>query len=244
MTAAFEPSELIAAALSALFFAVPIAVAVAAGVLAVPRRRVSAPGLGLGIGLLAGMVLAIVGIAVGPSPLLQGGTALLLALGLLCVMAAAVLILLRREPALADAVVGTVGCVLIGLGEPSQLLPAMFAMSSSALVAVAALVIEAVVIVGLSAVLALLGARLAAVRLGVAVAALAAGVMVLWGVVASGAGQLIDVRLPTVPLLAMLIIVGVAFVVGTIVGAVLGPRGPQQAADSLGQSTDRLAPPA
>src|SRR5690625_6815233 len=62
MTAAFEPAELLAAALSALFLAVPLAVVVAGGVLAVPRRMVSAPGLGIGIGLLAGVVLAVVSI--------------------------------------------------------------------------------------------------------------------------------------------------------------------------------------
>src|SRR5699024_4156817 len=66
MTAVFEPAELLTAALSALFLAVPLAVVVAAGVLAVPRRMVSAPGLGIGIGLLAGVVLAAVSIVAGP----------------------------------------------------------------------------------------------------------------------------------------------------------------------------------
>src|SRR5699024_8278818 len=62
----FEPAELLTAALVALFLALPLAVVVAAGVRGVPRRMVSGPGLGIGIGLLAWVVLAAVSIVAGP----------------------------------------------------------------------------------------------------------------------------------------------------------------------------------
>src|SRR5699024_8956888 len=109
MTAHFDHAELLTAAMSSLFLAVPFPVVVAAGVLAVPRRMVSAPGLGIGIGLLAGVVLAAVSIVAGPLGLLRTGVSLASVLGLLCVMAAAVLIVVRREPARPEVVLGTVG---------------------------------------------------------------------------------------------------------------------------------------
>src|SRR5690625_7697936 len=134
MTAVFEPAELLTAALSALFLAVPLAVVVAAGVLAVPRRMVSAPGLGIGIGLLAGVVLAAVSIVAGPLGLLRTGVSLASVLGLLCVMAAAVRIVVRRGPARPGVVLGTGGCALSGLGGPGQALPAVVGLWSSGLV--------------------------------------------------------------------------------------------------------------
>src|SRR5699024_12056658 len=99
MTAVFEPAELLTAALSALFLAVPLAVVVAAGVLAVPRRMVSAPGLGLGIGLLAAEVLAAVRSVAGALGLLRAGVALAPVLRLLCVMAVVALLVVRYAPA-------------------------------------------------------------------------------------------------------------------------------------------------
>lgn len=233
MTAAFEPVELIAAALSAMLLAVTIAFPVAAGLLAAPRRMVSAPGLGIGIGLLIGTLLAGASLVMGPGDLWSGAAVLLMALGLLCAMAASVLILLRREPALLEAVLGTVACALIGLGEPSQTLPVMFALSPSALVVVTALVIEAVAIVAIAAVLALLGGRLPALRFGVAAGALVVGVLALWGLFG-----------PAVPVEAMLIVMGVALVAGTVVGAVLGPRRAPQDHGPSGRSTEHAAPSA
>ena len=230
MTAVFEPAELLTAALSALFLAVPLAVVVAAGVLAVPRRMVSAPGLGIGIGLLAGVVLAAVSIVAGPLGLLRTGVSLASVLGLLCVMAAAVLIVVRREPARPEAVLGTVGCALVGLGEPGQALPVLFGLSSSVLVVVTALVMEAVVIAALGGALAGLGGRIRAVRWGVAVAALVAGVLMLWGLLAAGLERLLSTTVPAVPMLPMIIVVGAALVAGTVAAVVLetrsAPRGP------------------
>jgi len=224
MTAAFEPAELLAAALSALFLAVPLAVVVAGGVLAVPRRMVSAPGLGIGIGLLAGVVLAVVSIVAGPLDLLRAAVSVASVLGLLCVMAAAVLIVLRREPARLEAVLGTVGCALIGLGEPGQALPVLLGLSSSVLVVVTALVVEAVVIVALGGALAGLGGRVRAVRWGVAVAALVAGVLMLWGLIATGMERMLSATVPAVPALPMIIVVGVALVAGTVAAVVLEMR--------------------
>src|SRR5690625_6958355 len=98
MTAAFEPVELLTAALTAVLLALPIAVVVAAGVLAAPRRRAGVPGLAIGIGLLLGVVLAVVITVAGPLDPLRTLTTLTWVLGLLSGMAAAVLIVLRRAP--------------------------------------------------------------------------------------------------------------------------------------------------
>src|SRR5690625_7192704 len=95
MTAVFEPAELLTAALSALFLTVPLAVVVAAGVLAVPRRMVRAPGLGIGIGLLAGVVLAAVSLVAGPLGVLSSGVSLASVLCQLFVMARAVVYWVR-----------------------------------------------------------------------------------------------------------------------------------------------------
>src|SRR5699024_925784 len=143
MTAAFEPVELLTAALTAVLLALPIAVVVAAGVLAAPRRRAGVPGLAIGIGLLLGVVLAVVITVAGPLDPLRTLTTLTWVLGLLSVMAAAVLIVLRRAPDGLGAALGTAGCALIGLGEPGQTLPALFGLSSSVLVVITALVLEA-----------------------------------------------------------------------------------------------------
>src|SRR5690625_7728761 len=122
-----------------------------------------------------GVVLAAVSIVAGPLGLLRTGVPLAAGLGLLCVTAAAVLIVVRREPARPEVVLGTVGCALVGLGEPGQALPVLFGLSSSVLVVVTALVMEAVVIAALGGALAGLGGRIRAVRWGVAVAALEIG---------------------------------------------------------------------
>lgn len=225
MTAVLEPADLLAAALSALLLAVPVAVAVAAGVLAAPRRMLSTPGLGLGIGLLVGVVLAVVTVVAGPVGRIGTLTSVASVLGLLCVMAAGVLIVLRREPALVGAAVGTAGCALIGLGEPGRALPVVFGVSASVLVVVTALVVEAVVIVALAAALAVLGGRLVAVRFGVAVAGLVAGLLMLWAMIARGSGQLLEAGLPAIPMLPMIIVVGAALVLGIIAGGMLELRG-------------------
>src|SRR5690625_8049899 len=97
MTAAFEPVELLTAALTAVLLALPIAVVVAAGVLAAPRRRAGVPGLAIGIGLLLGVVLAVVITVAGPLDPLRTLTTLTWGLSLLSVMAAALLIARNSE---------------------------------------------------------------------------------------------------------------------------------------------------
>src|SRR5699024_8650283 len=151
-------------------------------------------------------------------------------LGLLCVMAAAVLIVGRREPARPEVVLGTVGCALIGLGEPGQALPVLFGLSSSVLVGVTALGMEAVVIAALGGALAGLGGRVRAVRWCVAVAALVAGGSMLLGLLAVGWGRLLRLTVLAVPTLRMIIVVGAVPVEGTVAAVVLdmcsAPRGP------------------
>src|SRR5690625_5783044 len=74
---------------------------------------------------------------------------------------------------------------------------------------------EAVVIAALGGALAGLGGRIRAVRWGVAVAALVAGVLMLWGLLAAGLERLLSTTVPAVPMLPMIIVVGVALVAGT-----------------------------
>ena len=107
----------------------------------------------------------------------------------------------------------------------SDLLPVLFGRSSSVLVVVTALVMEAVVIAALGGALAGLGGRMRAVRWGVAVAALVAGLLMLWGLIATGMERMLSATVPAVPALPMIIVVGVALVAGTVAAVVLEMRG-------------------
>src|SRR5690625_7159558 len=95
---------------------------------------------------------------------------------------------------------------------------------------------EAVVIAALGGALAGLGGRIRAVRWGVAVAALVAGVLMRWGLLAAGLERLLSTTVPSVPMLPMIIVVGAARVAGTVAARVLGagsaPRRPAPRARS------------
>lgn len=223
-----EPLELLAAVLTAVMLALPIAFPLAAGVLAAPRRVWSGAGLGLGLGLLLGVIITSAASFVGlhRSVLLLSSIGLLL--GLLGAIVAAVLLVVRPEGSTLTAAVGIVVCVLIGLGEPSQTLPAMLGISRSPMVVVAGVVIQAVVVVVVVGALVAASGRVRALQIGVAAAGAVAAVMLAGGVFANLMHEFVHLRLPSVPLGAQLIVVVVTLVIGTVLGGALGRSSAQR----------------
>lgn len=213
-----DPVELLATALTAVLLAVPIAFPLAAALVAEPRRMRSGGGLGVGLGLLFGVILAAVSALVGPEQMILLLTSLGLVVGLLLALGLAVLMVLRRAGTRLAAVLGTLACLLIGLSVPAQSLPALYGLSQSVLVVLAAVVIEAMVAVALTAVLVTLSGRVRALRTGIAAGAATAGVLIMIEAV----GNLLDTAAAAGPptVTPALILVGAAFVIGCIAGAV------------------------
>ena len=221
MTWDLVPLELLAATLTAALLAIPIAVLLSAALLAVPETSRSRAGLALGASLLLGVILAGARLFVdlgGAVPVLA---TLALVLGILAAIGAAVLLVLRPAGSRWATALAVTACVLLGLAEPSELLPVTLALSPSVLVALAAIIVEAVAIVAVVAAFVALGSRVRALQIGVATAAAAAGVVTLIGLLIlalRGAG---GADLPGIPLDATLIVLLVALILGSIAGAVV-----------------------
>ncbi|MFC7455876.1 hypothetical protein ACFQS2_01605 [Brachybacterium sp. GCM10030267] len=216
-----DPLELLASALTAVALAVPIAFLLAASVVAAPRRMWSGAGLGLGASLLVGVIIAGAASFVGRGGLIGTLTGVGIVLGMLCALATAVLVVLRRDGSALGAGLGIAACVLIGLSDPSRILPAFFGISSSEVIALAAVVIEAMAVVALASALVALGARVRALQVGTACAAAVAGVLTLAAMIVGGVPGT-----SRSPLLSVLVI---AFAVGSIAGGVLEARHSREA---------------
>ncbi|QNN82593.1 hypothetical protein H3H54_00835 [Brachybacterium sp. Z12] len=216
-----DPLELLAAVLTAAMLAIPLAFPLAAGIITAPARAWNRTGLAMGVSLLLGVLLAAGSLFLGAGPLqLLAGIGMLLGLG--CAIAAAVMIVVLDDGTVLSTVLGILACVLVGLGEPIQTVPTIFGLSSSLLVVIAAVVVEAVVLVALVGFLVAVARRVRALQIGVAaggaVAALVLGVAVLLHVI----GLATDASPPHLPLRATLIAALAAFVIGSVVAGVLG----------------------
>ena len=141
------PLELLAVTLIAVLTALPVSVPLAAGATAGPQERWNAAGLALGGGLLLGVLGAIVLLLAGGFALASLLARLAQVPGLLLLLAATVLSLLRVPQPTLPRVLGLIGCLLVGLGEPLQVLPALGGISNSALVLIVGVVAEAVAVV-------------------------------------------------------------------------------------------------
>ncbi|MEE1650221.1 hypothetical protein V1260_05395 [Brachybacterium sp. J144] len=172
------PLELLAAALIAVLTALPVSVPLAAGATAGPRERWNAVGLALGGGLLLGVLGAIVLLLAGDLALAALLARLAQVPGLLLLLAAAILSLLRATGPTLPWVLGLIGCLLTGLGEPLQALPALGGISNSALVLMVGVVAEAVVVVVIVGLLVAVAARAEVFGGGLAVGG-AVGALVL-----------------------------------------------------------------
>ncbi|APX33650.1 hypothetical protein BH708_14040 [Brachybacterium sp. P6-10-X1] len=232
MSLDLAPLELLAAALLAVMLAMPIAFPVAAAVIAAPRRLRSGAGLALGLGLLIGVGAVIAAHFAGFRGIASGISGVALVLGLLGAIASAVFIVVRSEGSAMTAVVGILACVMIGLAEPGQTLPAMFGVTQSALVALTAVAIEAVVVALLVAALVAAGGRVRALQIGVAAAGIVAAVLIGISVFASALGEAATVAEPGIPLSTQLIVIVVVLVLGTIGGGVASGARSRRAVDA------------
>jgi hypothetical protein len=205
MSLDLDPAELLVAALTAVLLALALAFPLAAAAIAGPRPSWNRAGLAMGLGLLAGVVLAGIGAVAGAGGLLTG---------------VATAVVLEDGTAWAAAI-GAAACALIGLGEPLQALPMLFGMSSSLLVVLAGAVLEAVALVVIVGALVAVAARVRALQIGIAVAGAVGALLVGVGTLLDLAHGLLDRHVPGIPLTATLIAVLVALAVGGIGGAVL-----------------------
>lgn len=223
-----EPSalELIAVVLTAVLRSVPLAVLLAACVIAMPPRAAGSRAsqrsavVIIGVSLLVGILMAGAAIVVLPFATRGLISSVGITLGLLGAMVAAVLVIANRpDGSMPSAALGLVGGVLIGLSEPGQTLPALFGLSQAVPVVLTAMVIEAVLLIAFTVVLTALSRRVGGLRLGVAVGGLTAGLLILVGAGSLLVHEIVHLQLPTPPMLVTLIAVAVAVVIGTVVGS-------------------------
>lgn len=216
-----DPVELLTCALTAVLVAIPIAFPLAAAAIAGPRRIWNGAGLAMGIGLLLGVLLAGVGVVANPPVPLEATTMALQLLGLLGALVAAVLVVVLAEGNRTAAALGITACGLIGLSEPVQTLPAMFGLSTSVLVVLAAVVIEAVALVVIVGALVAVAGRARAFRIGIAAASAVSALLLGLGLVAQVLREGAGVDAPVVPLSILLIAVLAALVLGSLAGGVV-----------------------
>lgn len=228
-----DPSamELIAVLLTAVLLALPLALPLVACVIAAPpragagRARQRTTIVAIGASLLVGILVAAASTVVLSFAMRGLASAVGIILGLLGAMVAAVLAASRPAGSAHGTALGLVGGVLIGLSEPGQALPALFGLTQSPPVVFTAVVLEAVLLIALTVVLAIGTRRVAGLRLGVVVGALAAGILLLVGAASMLVHEIGHIHLPAPPVLVTLAVVAVAVVVGTVVGSARD-RGP------------------
>lgn len=228
-----DPSamELIAVLLTAALLALPLALPLVACVIAAPPRaaaswaRQRTTVVGIGVSLVVGILMAAASTVVLPFATSGLVSSVGIILGLLGAMVAAVLVASRPEGSAQGAVLGLVGGVLIGLSEPGQALPALFGLTQSPPVVFTAVVLESVLLIALTLVLAIGSRRVAGLRLGIIVGALAAGFLTLVGTTSLLVHEIAHIQLPSPPMLVTLVVVVVAVAVGTVVGSARD-RGP------------------
>lgn len=216
-----DPLELVACALTAVMLAIPLSFALAAGAVTGPHRTWNSAGLAMGLGLLIGVGLTAAGVLAGPFGTLSALTGVAMLLGLAGAIGAAVLVVVLDEGTMLSAAVGIIACLLIGLGAPGQALPAMLAISSSQLVVIAAVVMEAVALVVLVGVLVAAAGRVRALQFGVAAAGVVAALVVGFGVLTQLTRQAADAPAAAGPNTGALIAVLVALGIGSVAGGVL-----------------------
>ena len=224
------PAELLASALTAVLLSIPLSFVLAGAAISGPRRTWNRAGLAMGIGLLIGVLLASARLFLLPA---GASTTLLdlgMLLGLLCAIGAAVLVIVQEDATLVSTVLGIVACVLVALAVPADALRAVLGLSSSPLVLIAAMVIEAVALVAVVGFLVAGAGRVRALQIGVAAAGIVAAVLIAVGVLGTLFHDLAGVDMPQPPLTAVLITALVALVIGSVAGGVLEMmRGRKQA---------------
>ena len=215
------PAELLASALTAVLISIPLSFVLAGAAIAGPRRSWNRAGLAMGIGLLIGVLMAAAGLFVpfpGAVPALLG---LGMLLGLVLAVGAAVLVIAHEDGTFLSAVLGIAACVLVALAVPAHATRAVLDLSSSPLVLIAAMVIEAVALVAIVGFLVAGAGRVRALQIGVGAAGIVSAVLIGVGALAVLVHDLAGTDLPSLPLRAVLIVSLSALVIGSVVGGVL-----------------------
>src|SRR5699024_5352150 len=120
-----------------------------------------------------------------------------------------------------SAVLGIAACALIGLAVPADATRAVQGLSSSPLVLIAAMVIEAVALVAIVGFLVAGAGRARALQIVVGAAGLGSAVRIAAGALAVLVQDLAGAVLPSAPLRAVLVVWLIARVLGGVVGGVL-----------------------
>ena len=221
MSLDLDPLELLAVALTAVMLALPIAFPLAAAAIAAPRRLWNGAGLALGLGLLLGVPAAIAGEVLDLHGAALIASSLGHLLGMALAVAASVFVVIRSDGSWLTAVIGILACAVIGLGEPSQTLPALFGLSQSVIVVGSGAVIEAVVIVVVVGALVAAAGRVRALQIGIAAAGAVAAVMIAISVIMHLLHGRIDLESGGIPIVPQLVVIVVVLVIGTAGGALL-----------------------
>src|SRR5699024_1740234 len=215
------PAELLASALTAVLISIPLSFVLAGAAIAGPRPSWNRAGLAMGIGLLIGVLMAAAGLFApfpGAVPALLG---LGMLLGLVLAVGAAVLVIAHEDGTFLSAVLGIAACVLVALAVPAHATRAVLDLSSSPLVLIAAMVIEAVALVAIVGFLVAGAGRVRALQIGVGAAGIVSAVLIGVGALAALVHDLAGTDLPSLPLRAVLIVSLSALVIGSVVGGVL-----------------------
>lgn len=215
-----DPSELLNGALTAVLFALPVAFVVAAAVTSGPRDLWNRSGLALGIGLIAGLLLAVARAFAGPFPLVTALTGAGMVLGLLCAAAAAIAVVVLGEGRTWTAALGTAACLLIGIGEPGRILAPMLVLTDSILVVLASLIVEGMALAALVGFLMAATGQARALQTGLAVAGAVAALLLTADVSLGLLEQALSRTVGDIPDLPILITILIALVIGGILGGI------------------------
>ncbi|MGY5765067.1 hypothetical protein ACXET9_07700 [Brachybacterium sp. DNPG3] len=239
-------AELLATLLMSIAICLVVVCPLAATVLAAPseRRRWGATAIGAGaiVGVAAGLVVVLFGAGSALSEQLRVWTTVSELVGAILAIICATLLLLRPHGSLLGIGAGVSGGLFLGFGMP--LAPAIAAAgvtSELAWMMLAALVGPlAAVLLAAGAVA--LGGSFRALAIGIAAAALVAGVLLAVADVAQLRHLLSDAPALTMPLGVLVIAQPVVLVIATIVGAILLARAPHPEGDSEDDGEDDARP--
>lgn len=216
--------DLLASALIALSYALPIAGPLAALVLAATARGRVVVGatLLLGLGLGAGAASLVLAADLRLVEVLLPLAWVVQLLGSACALAAAVLLLRRPEGTAVGTALGAVGAPLIGLGLPVDLASAGWGITDAAGIVVLSAVGASCALVLLTAATAALALRWRPAAVGVAVATCVVVPLIAVILLVALGHQVLHLGLPHLPGWTLLLLEPVVFAAATAVSAARG----------------------
>lgn len=215
------PLELLAVALAAVMLSIPLAFVFAGAAISGPRRTWNQAGLGMGVGLLIGVLLAAAQLFALPTGALDVLLNLAMLLGLLAAVVAAVLVIVQDDGTTLSAALAIGACALVALAVPMEAMTMGLGISSSPLVLIAGMVVEAVALAAIVGFLVAGAGRVRALQVGVAAAGIVAALLLAVGVLRTLFDAAAGIGTGHLPLTVVTILALVALVVGSVVGGVL-----------------------